>query len=106
MKNNQPAAAGAGGQPDRLTEVNRRGSLMGGGSYEIKVEGHLDEHWAEWLGGLAIAHGEEGYTLLTGFIPDQAALHGILVQIRDLGLLLISLNRIEIGEEGSKMRVK
>jgi hypothetical protein len=63
----------------------------GGGSYEIKVAGHLDEHWSGWLGGLAITHEENGCTLLTGVIPDQAALHGILGQIQELGLTLIWL---------------
>lgn len=66
----------------------------GGGSYEIRVQGHLDDHWSQWLGGLAIDHDSEGFTLLTGEIPDQAALHGLLVKIRDLGLLLVSLRRI------------
>jgi len=59
--------------------------------YEIKVKGHLEEHWADWLGGLSITHDSQGNTLLTGVVPDQAALHGILAQIRDLGLTLISL---------------
>jgi hypothetical protein len=59
--------------------------------YEIKVKGHLEEHWADWLGGLKITHDSQGNSLLTGVVPDQAALHGILAQIRDLGLTLISL---------------
>jgi hypothetical protein len=63
----------------------------GGGWYEIKVTGHLDEHWSEVLGGLVIAHDDQGCTLLTGIIPDQAALHGILGQLRELGLTLIWL---------------
>ena len=59
--------------------------------YEIKVKGHLEEHWSDWLGGLQITNDIQGNTHLTGVVPDQAALHGILVQIRDLGLPLISL---------------
>ncbi|MBI5934827.1 MAG: RDD family protein [Chloroflexi bacterium] len=59
--------------------------------YEIKVKGQLEEHWADWLGGLSITHDAHGNSLLTGVVPDQAALHGILAQIRDLGLTLISL---------------
>ena len=59
--------------------------------YEIKVKGQLDEHWADWLGGLSITHDAQGNSLLTGVVPDQAALHGILTQIRDLGLTLISI---------------
>ncbi len=52
-------------------------------------------HWSKWLGGLATNHDDEGNMLLAGIIPDQAALHGILAQIRDLGLPLISLKRVE-----------
>jgi hypothetical protein len=65
-------------------------------SYEIKVAGHLDEHWSGWLGGLDIIHDTAGNTLLAGALPDQAALHGILNQIRDLGLVLISLESSEV----------
>ena len=67
--------------------------------YEIKVKGQLDEHWADWLGGLSITHDAQGNSLLTGVIPDQAALHGILTQIRDLGLTLISLTPQSVGVE-------
>lgn len=68
-----------------------------GVSYEIKIKGYLDEHWSDWLGGLEICQDKHGNTLLTGIVPDQAALHGILNQIRDLGLTLISMksNRSE-----------
>ena len=59
--------------------------------YEIKVKGHLDEHWDDWLGGLTISHNECGYSILSGCIIGQSALYGILTQIRDLGLTLISL---------------
>ena len=59
--------------------------------YEIKVKGHLEEHWSDWLGGLKISHDAQGYSLLTGMVSDQAALYGILGQIRNLGLPLISL---------------
>jgi hypothetical protein len=67
--------------------------------YEIKVKGHLEEHWADWLGGLSITHDTQGNSLLTGLVPDQAALHGILAQIRDLGLTLISLTPQNVVEE-------
>ncbi len=59
--------------------------------YEIKIKGHLEKHWSDWLGGLEISCDAEGNSLLTGIVPDQAALHGILAQIRDLGLPLIAL---------------
>ena len=60
-------------------------------SYEIKVRGHVDGHWSDWLGGLEITQDEQGNSHLTGVIPDQAALHGVLNQIRNLGLTLISI---------------
>jgi hypothetical protein len=67
--------------------------------YQIKLKGHLDEHWSDWLGGLEITQDGYGNSLLTGDIPDQAALHGILVQIRDLGLTLISITSQGIEDE-------
>ena len=63
--------------------------------YEIKLKGQLEVHWADWLGGMTISHDRDGYTRLTGVIQDQAALHGILAQIRDLGLDLVSLSTKE-----------
>ena len=67
--------------------------------YEIKVKGQLDEHWADWLGGLNITHDAQGHSRLTGVVPDQAALHGILTQIRDLGLILISITPQDVEEK-------
>ena len=66
--------------------------------YEIKVKGHLEEHWSDWLGGLSIGQDSEGNSVLCGPVPDQAALHGILAQIRDLGLILISITPRLPGE--------
>ena len=63
--------------------------------YKIRVECHLDDQWADWLGGMTIIQEENGDTLLTGPIADQAALFGLLKKVRDLGLSLVSLNRIE-----------
>lgn len=70
-----------------------------GGHYVIKVGGQLDKHWSEWLGNLNLTHDAQGNTLLVGAIPDQAALYGLLVQIHDLGLALISLNPREMETE-------
>jgi hypothetical protein len=62
------------------------------------VADHLDQHWSDMLGGLAITHDDQGCTRLTGTIPDQAALHGILNQLRELGLTLISLQPEKLKE--------
>lgn len=63
--------------------------------YVIKVHGYLDPQWAEWLGSLSLTNDDQGNTLLSGPISDQSALHGILARIRDLGLPLLSLSRME-----------
>lgn len=60
--------------------------------YEIKIKGHLDQRWTEWFAGLHWTYLEKDETLLSGSLPDQAALHGLLERIRDLNLTLISVN--------------
>jgi hypothetical protein len=65
--------------------------------YEIRVRGHLGDEWSAWFGGLDITNVEEGEAVLAGQIPDQAALHGVLMRIRDLGLPLLAVNRIATG---------
>jgi hypothetical protein len=59
---------------------------------EIRVEGHLDQTWAEWLDGFNLAHTERDETVLTGKVKDQAALYGLIAKLRDLGVKLISVN--------------
>ncbi len=60
--------------------------------YEIRVKGVLDEAWSDWLGGLTVTPLSQGETLLSGPVRDQAALHGLLIKIRDMGLPLLSVN--------------
>ena len=62
---------------------------------EIRVEGHLDLTWAEWLDGFNLAHTEQDETVLTGKVKDQAALYGLIAKLRDLGAKLISVNSRE-----------
>ncbi len=63
--------------------------------YTITVKGHLDPCWSEWLDGLTMTYNESGETILSGQVADQAALHGLLMRIRDLNLTLIAVNRGE-----------
>jgi hypothetical protein len=66
--------------------------------YEIRIKGHLDDRWSGWFNGLTITLEESGDTLLTGLVVDQAALHGLLKKIRDLGMPLVSVNRVQSKE--------
>ena len=59
--------------------------------YQIIVNGHLDHCWALWFDGMAMSHTDQGNTMLSGLIADQAALHGLLVKVRDLNLTLVSV---------------
>ena len=63
--------------------------------YQIRLKGHLSHQWTEWFEGLTITLEEDGDTLLTGTVIDQAALHGLLKKVRDLGIPLLSVNRIK-----------
>jgi hypothetical protein len=63
--------------------------------YEIRVEGHLGPGVAAWFPGLAIRHEPNGETTLAGPVADQSALHGVLMRVRDLGLVLVSIRRLE-----------
>jgi hypothetical protein len=59
--------------------------------YELRIEGHLDHRWAEWFGGLTLVQEDDGTTTLHGAVADQAALHGLLAKVRDLGATLVSV---------------
>lgn len=63
--------------------------------YQFRLKGHLSQQWKDWFDGLTITLGEDGNTLLSGPVVDQAALHGILKRIRDVGVPLLSVNAID-----------
>jgi hypothetical protein len=63
--------------------------------YELRVEGHLDEHWSTWFDGMTLVREYDGTTTLRGVVADQAALHGYLAKVRDLGTTLISVEVID-----------
>ncbi len=63
--------------------------------YQIRIQGHLGSQWTDWFGGMVIALEDNGETLLTGSVVDQAALHGLLRKVRDLGMPLIAVTRIQ-----------
>ena len=63
-------------------------------TYRIRVGGHLDDRWTQWFEGLVIHLQEDGTTVLVGPVVDQAALHGVIIRIRDLGLPLLSVSRV------------
>jgi len=65
------------------------------GLYEIRLKGHLNDRWANWFEGLTITLEDNGDTLLTGPVVDQAALHGLLKKVRDLGMPLVSVSPVE-----------
>jgi hypothetical protein len=69
--------------------------------YEFRLEGHLEARWVKWFDGLAITLDENGNTLLSGPVEDQAALHGLLKKVRDLGLPLLSVNLVQINQRNS-----
>ena len=65
--------------------------------YQIRIKGHLGREWTDWFDGLTITLEEDGDTLLTGPVIDQAALHGLLKKVRDLGMPLVSVSPLEQG---------
>lgn len=68
--------------------------------YQIRIKGHLGHQWTDWFGGLTITLENNGDTLLTGPVADQAALHGLLKKVRDLGLPLLSVIYVKPGQAG------
>jgi hypothetical protein len=80
--------------PDKLTPKRDPNATL---VYQIRVRGHLSAQWIDWFGDLAITREEDGDTLLTGPIIDQAALYGLLKRVRDLGIPLVSVNCVGPG---------
>jgi hypothetical protein len=66
--------------------------------YQIRLMGHLGDQWTDWFGGLTITLEENGETILTGPVVDQAALFGLLKKVRDLGMPLLSVNQVQFNE--------
>jgi hypothetical protein len=69
--------------------------------YQIRIKGHLGREWTDWFGGLTITLEDNGETLLTGPLVDQAALHGLLRKVRDLGMPLLSVTRVDPSQPGA-----
>ena len=69
--------------------------------YQIRIKGHLGHHWADWFDGMALTLADNGETLLTGSVVDQAALHGLLKKVRDLGVPLLSVISVQPGQAGA-----
>ena len=67
--------------------------------YEIRVRGHLDQRWSAWFAGLAISYDADDNTVLRGPLTDEAALHGVLIKVRDLALPLLAVNRVAAGRK-------
>jgi hypothetical protein len=70
------------------------------GRYEIRLKGHLDGRWVAWFDGLTLSLERDGTTVIHGPIADQAALHGLLQKVRDTGLSLVSVRRVEPDQPG------
>jgi hypothetical protein len=69
--------------------------------YELRIEGHLDQHWSPWFGGLTLTRNDDGTTTLHGVVTDQSELHGLLAKIRDLGITLLSVTSLDTGTRQS-----
>jgi len=68
------------------------------GRYEIRLKGHLDSRWAAWFDGLSLTNESDGTTIIRGPVVDQAALHGLLQKVRDIGLPLVSVTQVQLGQ--------
>ena len=78
--------------------MNRRLGPHAPAHCELRVEGHLDEHWSNWFGEMALIHEDDGATTLSGLVTDQAALHGLLAKVRGIGATLIAVEVIDAAD--------
>jgi hypothetical protein len=79
--------------------MNTRPTPHHAGNYELRIAGHLDEHWSTWF-GLTLTRNDNGTTTLRGPVTDQAELHGLLAKVRDLGATLLSVKTIDANADG------
>jgi hypothetical protein len=74
------------------------------GRYEIRIKGRLDSRWAAWFDGLDLTNASDGITVIHGLVADQSALHGLLQKVRDVGLPLISVTRLDADQRTADPR--
>ena len=84
---------------DMANDINSETEPRLPAAYQIRIKGHLGRQWTDWFGGLAITLEDNGDTLLTGLVTDQAALHGLLRKVRDLGMPLVSITAVSLKKE-------
>ena len=87
-------------------KLNPKSNFRQPSIYQIKIMGHLGNQWSDWFDGLTITQDEEGNTLLTGPVVDDAALHGLLQKVRDLGMQLLSVNRVAPDQSDAEDKKK
>lgn len=75
-------------------------------TYQIRIEGHLNLDWSDWFEALTVEHRQSGETVLRGELPDQTALHGVLMKIRDLGLCLVEVKRIQAESAANQIEAE
>lgn len=75
-----------------------------GPGYELRIAGHLNDHWSTWFDGMILSHEDDGTTILRGSVTDQAKLHGLLAKVRDLGVTLISVTSTRAGHDADPQR--
>jgi len=76
--------------------MSETSTASGAGWYEIRIQGNLETRWAAWFDGMRLTNASDGSTVIHGIVTDQAALHGLLQRVRDLGLPLIAVTRVEM----------